>query len=369
MKIAYIQDWLTVDGGAEKVTREILSLYPEAEVFSLIDFMPHQTRQDVLFGKKAKTSFLQFMPMAKRHYRWYLPIFPMAIESFDLKAYDLIISSSYAVAKGVKKGPGQKHICYCHSPMRYAWDLQEEYLNDMAGKSIALRGIMRFFLNRIKKWDARTADRVDCFIANSNNVKARILNNYNRESRVIHPPVKLDKIDLMERKEDYYLAASRQVPYKKTDVIIEAFLTMPTKKLIVTGDGPMLKELKRLAGNAENIQILGHVTEEKLRSLMGKAKAFINASFEDFGISPIEALASGTPVIGYAKGGLLETTEENKSAVYFRNQNALAIADAVHLFEKTKLDKAEELRKSVEIFNRDNFRSHFKEAVNSCLAG
>ncbi|HAW52244.1 MAG TPA: hypothetical protein DCX54_07955 [Flavobacteriales bacterium] len=195
------------------------------------------------------------------------------------------------------------------------------------------------------------------------------MNNYNRESRVIHPPVKLDKIDLMERKEDYYLAASRQVPYKKTDVIIEAFLTMPTKKLIVTGDGPMLKELKRLAGNAENIQILGHVTEEKLRSLMGKAKAFINASFEDFGISPIEALASGTPVIGYAKGGLLETTEENKSAVYFRNQNALAIADAIHLFEKTKLDKAEELRKSVEIFNRDNFRSHFKEAVNSCLAG
>jgi len=368
MRIAYVQDWLTVDGGAEKVTREILSLYPEADVFSLIDFMAPDTRQDVLYGKKAKTSFLQYMPMAKRHYRWYLPLFPWAIEALNLTAYDLIISSSYAVAKGVRTRPGQKHICYCHSPMRYAWDLQEEYLNDLAGKSLLLKSVMRFFLNRIKKWDAKTASRVNCFVANSNNVKTRIANSYNRDSRVIYPPVKLENIELISKKHDYYLASSRQVPYKRTDLIIKAFIKMPTKKLIVTGDGPSLKELIKIAGSAENIQILGHVSESKLRSLMGLGKGFINASFEDFGISPIEALASGTPVIGFAKGGLLETTSENKTAVYFYQQNEQGLIDAVHLFEKTTLDSAEKLRKSVEIFDQKHFRSQFKEAVNQCLA-
>ena len=368
MKIAYVQDWLTVDGGAEKVTREILSLFPEAEVFSLIDFMAPDVRQEVLLGKKAKTSFLQFMPMAKKHYRWYLPLFPYAIESLNLSAYDLIISSSYAVAKGVRTRPGQKHICYCHSPMRYAWDLQKEYLDDLAGKSALLRSVMRFFLNRIKKWDAETSNRVDCFVANSNNVKTRISKSYNRESRVIYPPINLDIIELISEKEDYFLASSRQVPYKKTDLIIKAFLKMPTKKLIVTGDGPMMQALKKLAAEAENIEILGHVSAVKLRSLMGRAKAFINASYEDFGISPIEALASGTPVIGFAKGGLLETTTEKKTAVYFNEQNVQAICDSVHVFEKTTLDKAENLRKSVEIFDQEHFRTHFKEAVSQCLA-
>ena len=368
MKIAYVQDWLTVDGGAEKVTRQILNIYPEADIFSLIDFLSDEDRVNIVNGKKGKTSFLQHFPLAKSHYRWYLPLFPLAIESLNLKGYDLIISSSYSVAKGVKVGPGQKHICYCHSPMRYAWDLQEEYLNDLAKGRPIIRGIMKFFLNRIKKWDARTVNRVDYFVANSENVKNRIAANYNRSSQIIYPPINLDNIELTNEKQDFYLASSRQVPYKKTDLIIKAFLKMPDKKLVVTGEGPMLSELKSLSKDAENISVLGHVSHTELKSLMAKAKGFINASFEDFGISPIEALASGTAVLGYAKGGLLETTTENETAIYFYDQNEEAIQKAVNSFEKATLVSAEDLRKSVERFDQRVFRKQFKEAVEQCLA-
>ena len=368
MKVAYVQDWFTVDGGAEKVTRQILQLYPKADLFSLIDFMDEETRKNVLSGRKGKTTFLQSMPMARRYYRWYLPLFPLAIKSFDLMNYDLIISSSYSVAKGVKTGQGQRHVCYCHSPMRYAHDLKEEYLNDMAGSNPLLRFAMNKILHRLAAWDISNSAGVSCFIANSANVSERIRRLYSRESAVIHPPVNLSEFHLSEDKDEFYLTSSRLVPYKRVDLIIQAFRQMPDRKLVVTGSGPEFDHLRKSAASRGNIAIKGHVPREELVELMSRAKAFINASHEDLGLSVVEALASGTPVIAYGKGGVLETTEEGRSAIYFHEQQAEALVRAIEKFENSNLAGPEELRKWARSFDESHFRQRFKEEVERCLA-
>lgn len=365
MKIALVQDWFVVNGGAEKVVREIVHLYPDLKVFSLVDFLNDEDRQFILNGKKATTSYIQNFPFAKKYYRSYLPFFPNAIESLDFTGFDLIISSSSAVAKGIKKQPGQIHICYCHSPVRYAWDLQEEYL---AKLSWLKRQLSKPVLQYIRNWDLKTTDRVDLFIANSKNIAERIKRIYNRDSIVVYPPVDTESFLPVEKKEDYYFTTLRVVPYKKLDLIIETFNEMPDKKLIVSGDGPELEKL--ISGANKNITFTGFVKREALISYMQKARAFIIAAEEDFGITSIEAQSCCTPVIAYKKGGYLETVVDGKTGLFFEEQTVDCLKKTIDRFEKTGQPfRKEDFISNVEGFSIQKFRYNFKKCVDEYLAG
>ncbi|MGN7812233.1 glycosyltransferase [Flavobacterium johnsoniae] len=362
MKKALISDWYYVNGGAEKVIHSINSIWDDFDHFALIDFLNDEDRKFILNGKKAKTSFIQKLPTVKKNHRKFLQLFPIAIEQFDLRDYDLIISSSSAVAKGIKTNKNQLHICYCHSPMRYAWDLREQYLKD-AGLNKGLKGLYaKSVLDKIQKWDLSNSDNIDFFIANSKHIAERIKKIYNRESTVIYPPVDVDFFNLEEIKEDYYFTASRLVPYKKTQLIIEAFNELPHLKLIVAGDGPELEKLQKTAKN--NIEFVGYIENKKLRSLMQKAKAFVFAAEEDFGIIPVEAQACGTPVIALAKGGTLETVIENKTGIFFVEQSAEKIKEAVLNFETKNFDP-QIIRGHAVTFSKQRFEKEIKEFVET----
>lgn len=355
MKVAIVHDWLVTNAGAEKVLRSIVNLYPNADIFSLVDFLSPEERDIILDGKKVHTSFIQKLPYAKKHFRNYLPLFPKAIESFDLSAYDLIISSSWAVAKGVKTTPNQIHVCYCHTPIRYAWDLYDEYTEKLPWfKKVLVQSILKY----IRKWDIATLDRVDHFIANSKFVQERIKRTYNRESTVIYPPVDIDKFTLYEEKEDFYLTASRLVPYKKTKLIVEAFNKMPDKKLLVIGSGEEYESIKKIA--KDNITLLGYQSDEVLISTMQKAKGFIYAAIEDFGIIPIEAMACGTPVIALNEGGTKETVIDGTTGIHFEEQSQQSIIDAIGKFEKLDFDY-------VDIRNEAAKYTHFEEELRSFI--
>lgn len=289
---------------------------------------------------------------------------PLAIEQFDFSQYDLIISSSHAVAKGVITGPDQLHISYVHTPIRYAWDLQHQYLKesnlDNGFKSLLARCLLHY----IRLWDYRTAAAVDNFIANSNFIKSRISKVYNRDADVIYPPVNTNSFKFQEKKKNYYLTASRLVPYKKVDLIVEAFALMPDKELIVIGDGPDMNKIKNKASN--NVKILGHQSFENLISYMQLAKAFVFAAEEDFGITPVEAQACGTPVIAFGKGGALETVRgidqhNEPTGVFFYNQSVDAIINAIEVFEKNKhLIIPENCRLHAMRFSEENFKTQFE---------
>ncbi len=362
MKVAIVHDWLTVYAGAERVLEQILQLYPDADLFSLVDFLP-ETQRGFIRDKPVHTSFIQKLPLARAHYRKYLCLMPLAIEQFDLAGYDLVISSSYAVAKGVITGPDQLHISYVHSPMRYAWDLQHQYLRE-TGLDKGIRGWpAKWLLHKMRLWDARTANGVDYFIANSNFIAKRIWKVYRREASVIYPPVDTTRFALHEQKEDFYLTASRLVPYKKIDLIVEAFNKIPDKKLVVVGDGPDYKKIRIKAG--QNISLPGYQGQDHLKQFMQRAKAFIFAAEEDFGITPLEAQACGTPVIAYAKGGALETIrgldDENPTGVFFKEQNAAAIVNAIEEFEQGRSPiSAERCRENALRFGQERFRHEIK---------
>lgn len=353
MRVAIVQDWLTVNGGAEKVLREIIHCFPEADLFALIDFMPEAERKDVLHGKRATTSWLQKLPGVEKYYRNLLPFFPNAIESLDFSGYDLIISSSYSVAKGLKKtNESQIHVCYCHSPVRYAWDLKDQYLAEMPWLK---RVVFKSIIGRIAKWDLKTANRVDYYIANSENVKERIKRIYKRESEVIYPPVNLSEFIFHQPKKDYYFTSARLVPYKKVDLIVEAFKQHPDLKLIVGGDGPELTTLKKMSTN--NVQFLGYLPQEELIKHYQESKAFILAANEDFGITSLEAQASGTPVIGLRAGGYLETVKEGVTGVFFDEQSADSLSDVITKFENDNLIIDElKLKDHVNSFSVEEFR-------------
>ena len=333
MRVAIVHDWLVTNAGAEKVLRGMVNLYPDADIFSLVDFLTDKDRDTILDGKNAYTTFIQKLPFAKKHFRNYLPLFPKAIESLDLSGYDLIISSSWAVAKGIKKDPNQIHICYCHTPIRYAWDLYEEYTSNLKQPK---KFIVQQSLKYIRNWDISTLDRVDYFIANSKFIQERIQRIYHRESTVIYPPVNIDKFTLHEEKGDFYLTASRLVPYKKTKLIVEAFNKMPDKKLVVIGSGEEYDSIKKIA--KDNIKVLGYQSDEVLISTMQKAKGFVYAAIEDFGIIPIEAMACGTPVIALNKGGTKETVINKLTGVHFEEQTHQSLIDAIKTFEKLDFD-------------------------------
>lgn len=329
MRVAFVHDWLVVSGGAEKVTRELLKMY-DADVFSLFDFLSDTDRAIILHGKHAKTTFLQHLPFMRSLYRWYLPLFPAAVERIDLRGYDLIISASYAVAKGVRKHPGQKHVCYIHTPVRYAWVHEDSYLRDH-GMTGVKGWLVRKQLDRLRAWDVANSAHVDRFIANSRNVADRAKRFYGREAEVVLPPVDPDIFTLYEGERAHYLAAARLVPYKRMDRIIEAFALLPDHRLTVVGDGPDRRRLERMA--TTNVTFTGHVPQERLVELMQRSRALICAADEDLGLTPLEALACGTPVIALGKSGYLETVIDGVSGIHFPESTADRIADAVRRFE------------------------------------
>ncbi|CAH1385744.1 glycosyltransferase family 4 protein [Candidatus Nitrotoga sp. M5] len=335
MKVAVIHDWLTVYAGAERVLEQILLCYPNADLYSVVDFIPSEKR-GFLLGKTATTSFVQILPFARTKYRQYLSLMPLAVEQFDLSSYDLVISCSHAVAKGVITGPDQLHISYVNSPMRYAWDLQHQYLRDSGLDKDAKGWLAKWVLHKMRIWDVRTANGVDFFIANSHFIRRRIWKTYRRDAAVLYPSVEISKFTLREDKEDFYLTASRLVPYKKIDLIAETFTAMPEKRLIIIGDGPEMQKVRAKAG--ANVTVLGYKPDDVLRDYMQRAKAFIFAAEEDFGIVPLEAQACGTPVIAYGKGGVLETIrgldDKQPTGVFFAEQSISAIKAAVTTFEQ-----------------------------------
>ncbi|WP_429504281.1 glycosyltransferase family 4 protein [Pseudomonas sp. 2835] len=361
MRVAVVHDWLVTFAGAEKVLAEIISLWPQADLFSVVDFFSDTERKKI-GGKVATTTFIQRLPQARKRYQLYLPLMPLAIEQLDLSGYDLIISSSHAVAKGVMTGPDQLHICYCHSPIRYAWDLQNQYLIE-SNKSEGLKGwLARYLLFKIRNWDARTANNVEHFVSNSNYIGRRIGKVYKREATTIYPGVDVQDFALTPGKEDFYLTASRMVPYKKMDLIVRAFSAMPDKKLVVIGDGPQFDKVTQAAG--PNVQVLGYQPFEVLRDHMQRCRAFVFAAEEDFGITPVEAQACGTPVIAFGKGGALETVVEGKTGVFFYQQTEAAICAAISQFESAGDFDPASIRAHAEQFAPEIFRERFKRFVD-----
>lgn len=336
MKIAIVCDWLVTIGGAEKFLSVLLKCFPEADLFAVVDFLSDTERQ--YLGKQTTQTFIQKLPFAKKYYRNYLPLMPLAIEQLDLSGYDLIISSSHAVAKGVLTGPDQLHISYVHSPMRYAWDLQHQYLQQTGLDKKWSGYIARYLLHKLRLWDLRSAKGVDYFVANSNFIARRITKTYRTTATVIYPPVDTTQFTPAGNKEDFYLTASRLVPYKRLDLIVKSFQSLPDKKLIVIGDGPEMPKLQALAGT--NVQLLGYQTNESLINHMQRAKAFIFAAEEDFGILPVEAQAAGTPVIAFGRGGTTETVINfdcpKPTGVFFAEQTTQSIINAIEVFEINK---------------------------------
>lgn len=370
MKTAIVNDWLVTYAGAERVLEQMLLIYPGADVFSVVDFIPIGERQ-FLLDKPTTTTFIQNLPWAKTKYRSYLPLMPLAVEQLDLSGYDIVISSSHAVAKGVLTGPDQLHISYVHSPIRYAWDLQHQYLHE-TGLDKGLKGwLAKLILHYMRMWDLRTANGVDYFAANSAFIARRVWKVYRREAEVIYPPVNVNDFTLCDQKEDFYLTASRMVPYKKIDLIVEAFSGMPDKKLIVIGDGPDFAKIKAKAG--KNVELLGYQPFSVLKKYMQRAKAFVFAAEEDFGITPVEAQACGTPVIAYGKGGATETIRgldtDCPTGVFFPEQSIKSLENAVSLFESVCSDIGYyTCRQNAERFSIEVFRDRFKKFVDKKIA-
>lgn len=362
MKVAIIHDWLVTYAGAERVLEQLIKLWPEADLFSLVDFLPANQRQFIL-NKPVQTSFIQKLPFASKKYRQYLPLMPLAVEQFDLGGYDLVISSSHAVAKGVLTGPDQLHICYCHTPIRYAWDLQHQYLKQ-SGLGTGMKGMVtRYLLHKIRMWDARTANGVDVFVANSHYIARRIYKVYRRESTVIYPNVDTHTFKPADPliKEDFYLTASRMVPYKKIDLIVQAFNTMPDKKLVVIGDGPDMAKIRAQA--QQNIVILGYQQQAELLDYMQRARAFVFAAEEDFGIVPVEAQACGTPVIAFGRGGAAETVIHGETGWLFNEQTVPTLVQAIHDFEQQFQTDPIRISQHVQQFSTERFRQQCYDLV------
>jgi glycosyltransferase involved in cell wall biosynthesis len=366
--IALVQDKLDVFGGGERVLEQMLSLYPQADVCAAIDIMKPEDR-GFLRGKVPITTFAQRLPLVRYRHRQFLLLLMFAMEQLDLSNYPLVLSGSASIAKGVITGPDQLHISYVHSPMRYAWDLQHQYL-DEAKLDKGLKGmIARWMLHRARMWDLRTANGVDHYIANSHFIARRIWKVYRREATVIHPPVDVDRFSLRTNKESFYLTASRLVPYKKISAIVAAFRELPERRLVVVGDGPDMKRIRALAG--PNIEILGYQSSPALIDLMQRARAFIFAAEEDFGIAPVEAQACGTPVIAYGRGGALETIRgldhEHPTGLFFDSQLPATIAEAVREFER-RADSITPLAcwENAQRFSAQIFRDTYGNFVDRC---
>ena len=368
ISIGIVADWFVTYAGSEKVVAEFLKVFPDSDLYAVVDFLSAENKTR-FNNKPIQTTFIQNLPKAKKYYQKYLPLMPLAIEQLDVSQHDIILSSSHAVAKGILTGPDQLHISYVHSPIRYAWDLQHQYLREAGLESGAKAVLARWMLHKIRMWDTRTSNGVDHFIANSNFIAKRIKKVYGRDADVIYPPVDVDSFELEQFKENYYMTASRLVPYKRIDLIVEAFGFMPEKKLIVVGDGPEMAKIKRKA--QKNVEILGYQSDLEMQNLMRKAKAFVFAAEEDFGITPVEAQACGTPVIAYGKGGALETVldinhSKTPTGILFDKQNCDSIIEAVENFENSKdCYHPEDCRRNAMRFSVERFRMEIENYVMS----
>ena len=359
MRVAIVHDWFKIEGGAESVVTSLLHIYPNADFFSLVDFFSDEQRKRILSDKKVTYTFIQRLPFAKKYFQHYLFLFPLAIERLDLRQYDLVISSSHAVAKGVLTGPEQLHICYCHTPMRYAWDMYFSYKEEHQINGFKERFLF-YVLHKIRVWDVISSNRVDHFIANSSFVQKRIKKYYRRESSVIHPPVDAHRFQLNEKKEDFYFTASRLVPYKKIKMIVDAFVKNG-KRLIVAGGGADLKEIESMA--TENITVLGHISDEKMIELMKKARAFVFAAQEDFGIIPVEAMMCGTPIIAYSKGGIKDTMIDGITGVLYDEQTESSLNSAIKKFEESSFDH-KAIAQYASSFSNERFEQEVKTFID-----
>jgi glycosyltransferase involved in cell wall biosynthesis len=382
LRVAIVHEWLVNIAGSEKVVAELLGIWPQADLFAVVDFLSPAERA-VLGGRHARTTFIQRLPGARRHYKAFLPLMPLAIEQLDLGGYDLVVSSNHAVAKGVITSPDQLHVSYVHSPMRYAWDLQHEYLRE-SGLARGPRGwAVRCLLHRLRQWDHRAAAGVDFFVANSRYIARRIEKAYRRDATVIHPPVDVAAFapgaahdahgadDERGADDSFYLAAGRLVPYKRVAAIVEAFAAMPARRLVVIGDGPELGRLRALA--TPNVRLLGYQPFDVLRDHMQRARAFVFAAEEDFGIAPVEAQACGTPVIAYGRGGALDSVRglgrARPTGMFFHERSPAAIRAAIEAFETLPVPIAPaDCRAQAERFSAERFRARFAAFVEDCHA-
>lgn len=371
-RIAIVVDWLCQFGGAEQVIAEMAAAFPDARLFAQFDVMAADERARIGIPT-AGTTFLQRLPDIAARYRSLLPLMPSAIRSLDVGDCDLILSSHHAVAKGVRKRPGQLHVCYCHSPSRYLWDKRAQYLVDHGIRGVKA-AIANRLLDRLQRWDRDTADNVDRFLVNSAYVGDRVARHYGRQSTVIHPPVDTAFFTQGDaasggREPDLYVTASRQVPYKRIDRIVAAFRALPDRRLVVLGDGPQAAVIRAAAQGVTNIQLLGEVPRAQLRDWIRRARAFVFAADEDFGIVPLEAQACGTPVIALGKGGALETVRgeagADRTGLFFADDTPALIADAVRRFEA--LDPAPSTSAcwaNADRFNVARFRTDLVAAVD-----
>lgn len=366
-KVAFVHEWLTEWGGSEDVTRLMLDCYPEAGLSATINFLSAANRAK-LKVKEIQTTFLQKAPFVEKHFWNYLLLTPLAVESVDLRHADVLISSSHAFAKGVLTTAEQLHISYVHSPMRYAWDLHFQYLRDYR-LDRGMKGFLaRWMFHRLRLWDRQTANNVDLFLANSRHVQQRIWRTYRRPSQVIYPPVGVERFKPQERKEDFYITVSRLVSYKRVDLIVDAFAAMPHRKLIVIGDGPDAAKLK--ARCPANVTLMGWQPDAVVQEHLAAARAFVFAAHEDFGISPVEAQACGTPVIAYGVGGVTETVRDVRqiarpTGIFFPQQTVASVVEAVAAFEDlSDRFSAEACRSWAESFSEARFKDQFSKFVD-----
>jgi len=367
MKLAFVQDWFNANGGAEKVAGEILEVYKneDVDIYALFNKFDINATASILKGKKVTTSVLQYVPGISKLYRYFLPVMPWLMGRFRLKGYDVVISTSHAVAKGFKSDPSIPNICYCHTPLRPIWDMYDDYA---AGHALGKSWLYRKFVAWLRKWDVASAGRVHYFIANSRHIQQRIAKSYGRESVVIYPPVRTGKFSLNAAvRKDYYMCPGRFVPYKKIDMVIRAFQQMPDKKLVLIGEGWGASGFGEMVHGHPNIEWLGYKDDAEMIRYMQEARACIFAAKEDFGIMCVEAQACGTPVIALDYGGYKETVADGISGYLFAEQTEAAVIEAVNRMERTPLNDHEAIRNNALRFSDERFRREFGEFVERAM--
>lgn len=358
MKVALVHDHLMQEGGAEKVLEVLAEMFPQAPIYTL---MYDQKLIDKYFpGRRIEASIVQRIPGGRKFYRWFMPFMPMAVEFFDLESFEVVISDSSSFAKGVITSPDTLHICYCHTPTRYIWSDTHQYINELKYNKY-FKKIISLVLNYIRIWDRLAADRADVFLTNSKTSRRRIRKYYKREAEIVYPSIEEDKFNISENYKDYFLAGCRLVPYKRIDQVVKAFKENGLK-LKIFGEGLDLDRLKEIAQEATNIEFLGRVSDEERGKLYAECLAYINPQKEDFGITMVEAMASGRPVIALAQGGALETVIPNKTGILYPKETVAALSRAIEEFRSQSFDP-QTIRQHALQFSTENFKARINSII------
>lgn len=353
MKVALVHDYLNQYGGAERVLEVFMDLFPDAPIYTIIANLSKMPKR--FKDADVRTSFIQNVPLSKNHYKKLLGLFPIAVEQMDLRNYDLVLSSSSAFVKGVITTPAQLHVCYCHTPMRYVWDLYHQYMQEISNPVFSK--VLPYILHKVRLWDQVSSQRPDYYISNSFNVTRRIRKYYNRDSHVVHPPVSFNHLSPPRESEEFFLIVSRLLPYKRIDLVIETFNRLKWP-LVIIGDGYDKQRLEKLAG--PHIKMLGYQSDEVIRDYYSRCRAFILAGEEDFGITPLEAQAHGKPVIAYGKGGALETVVDGITGIFFNEQSTDSLAQTLQHFQKIAFEP-NSIQQHANTFNEDRFRKQIMD--------